>query len=237
MAATNDHHNPLSLTILGNQDKLLIEQAIAFIRDIFLVHEPITAVVNARDTAAAADLFNTLTAGLPAAVAAGGASIVARDTTGQIVGAFLCEELVEEEEQQATLEGPSSLVASVLPFFDELRRDFERLRSPHLHLCGSAPNKTLHICIVAVSTEHQGKGIAGKLLRTAMEEAHRLGFDDMVTEATSESQILFEKAGFHTLKYIPYSEYEYQGQRPLVDARHHGAKLMWRPVQEREHAA
>ena len=111
------------------------------------------------------------------------------------------------------------IMAPVVAFFATLKADLETLRAENLAGTDPLPRKTLHIGTLAVDTAYRGRGLGRKLLEAVLQEAQRQGYDDAFTEATSASQYIFEKVGFYNLRYIKYSEFYFEGKRPLRKRR------------------
>ena len=57
-----------------------------------------------------------------------------------------------------------------------------------------------HIDMMFVHPDHQGRGVAGALLRQVETEAARLGLDRLYTEASITARPFFERKGFHVVE-------------------------------------
>lgn len=56
-----------------------------------------------------------------------------------------------------------------------------------------------HVDMMFVHPDHQGRGVAGALLRTVEAEAARLGLDRLFTEASITARPFFERKGFRVI--------------------------------------
>ena len=56
-----------------------------------------------------------------------------------------------------------------------------------------------HVDMMFVHPDHQGRGVAGALLRTVEAEAARLGLDRLFTEASITARPFFERKGFSVI--------------------------------------
>ncbi|MSP48276.1 MAG: GNAT family N-acetyltransferase [Alphaproteobacteria bacterium] len=56
-----------------------------------------------------------------------------------------------------------------------------------------------HVDMMYVHSDHQGRGVAGALLRQVEAEAARLGLDRLYTEASITARPFFERKGFRVI--------------------------------------
>lgn len=95
-------------------------------------------------------------------------------------------------------------------------------------------NRILHLCMIAVSEQHCGEGLATKLNELSMDLAIQGGAGAIKTEAVSEyAAKSVAKLGFTVISSIDYATFEFNGTKPFADnadllAEHPTARLMAR---------
>jgi ribosomal protein S18 acetylase RimI-like enzyme len=134
-------------------------------------------------------------------------TVLARDQeTGQVIGALITDDFAS-----APPEGMERLGENFAPIFallGELDERYKQGRSFH-------PGEYLHLFMIAVDHQHQGRKVAHNLIRSCLENGIRKGYRTAVAEATGViSQHLFRnKFGFVDRFEVPYKTFVYQGRR------------------------
>ena len=76
------------------------------------------------------------------------------------------------------------------------------------------PGNSLHLYLLGVNPEFQGKGIGKTLVHVTEMVARDRGFNYILVEATSPgTKPICEKLGYESLGNIPYKDYEYKGAK------------------------
>lgn len=156
--------------------------------------------------------------------AAAGLTIVARSKgTGEMLGAFLCE-----DSAAAMPEGIERLSARFEPIFDILGQlDAEYREGREIR-----PGEELHLFLVGVAGRFAGRGVAKRLLAECLANGARRGFRLAVTEATNKtSQHLFRTHGFVERVRRSYRDHRFGGRAHFESIADHGGPiLMDRPL-------
>jgi GNAT superfamily N-acetyltransferase len=104
----------------------------------------------------------------------------------------------------------AEIVSAVVALLDEIR-------SPIKQTLGVGNGVNLHIAAVGVAPGYEGKGIARRLLQSALSAAYNLGFQFAFSECTSvASRMLHEKCGFEHLNSATVSAFVLNGRRPFA---------------------
>ena len=93
----------------------------------------------------------------------------------------------------------------------------EELRSPVKQRLGLGEGLNLHVAALGVAPGYEGKGIARRLLQSALSAAYDRGFQYAFSECTSApSRMLHEKCGFEHLNSISVGAFVLNGRRPFM---------------------
>ncbi len=104
----------------------------------------------------------------------------------------------------------------------------EEVRGPVKDRIGTEAGKCLHIAGIGVAPGYEGRGIAGRLLRTALQAAGARGFRNVLSVSTSRaSRRLHEKFGFECLNSVSARSLVVNGRHPFPD-RDLELYLMWK---------
>ena len=115
----------------------------------------------------------------------------------------------------------AEMVAAVGALLEEIRRPVKDRLAP-------GAGKCLHIAGVGVAPGYEGRGIAGRLLGTALQAAGSLGFRHALSECTSvASRRLHEKFGFECRQSVSTRSIVVNGSHPFPD-RDLEIYLMWK---------
>ncbi len=96
--------------------------------------------------------------------------------------------------------------------------------------------KVLYGLMTAVDPEYAGHALVKHQLDLALYKAKQLGFSEVAGSATSVSQVIFERLGFHVVAEVNYEDYElfkdiyantYTTRHPIKSA-----KMMWCKIDE-----
>ena len=94
----------------------------------------------------------------------------------------------------------------------------EEIRRPVHDWITMGAGKCLHVSAIGVAPGCEGKGIAKRLLQTALSDAGRSGFQVVFSECTSRaSRMLHEKLGFECLKSVSPQTLVVNGEKPFAD--------------------
>ena len=92
------------------------------------------------------------------------------------------------------------------------------IRDPVQDRRGLGSGKCLHVAAIGVAPGYEGKGIAKRLLRTALSDAEERGFQFAFAECTSlASRVLHEGMGFECLKTASARTLVAKGDSPFAD--------------------
>lgn len=139
---------------------------------------------------------------------------MARDRTqlNRGVGFIVCNELTAED----SLRMPDNLTARELGKLSALMSLLEEVRSPVKDRVTLEAGKCMYVSAIGVAPGYEGKGIAKRLLQTALSEAEARGYLYAFSECTSPaSQKLHQKAGFECLKSVSVSTFAINGKYPF----------------------
>lgn len=75
--------------------------------------------------------------------------------------------------------------------------------------------RILHITLLCVASEYSRCGLATLLVNTLIDIATLADYHQIVTDATTLSQDVFIKCGFHSVANIPFSDYIHNGIKPF----------------------
>ncbi len=104
----------------------------------------------------------------------------------------------------------------------------EEVRGPVKDRIGAGAGKCLHIAGIGIAPGYEGRGIAGRLLRIALQAAGARGFRNVLSESTSRaSRRLHEKFGFECLNSVSACSLVVKGRHPFPD-RDLELYLMWK---------
>ena len=158
----------------------------------------------------------TLYAGSHSSSLSQGLCWVARDPAkeNQAVGFIVCDDLVAAHAQEP-LEDLAAQEAEMVSAVGAL---MEEIRSPIKEALALGEGVNLHVAAVGVAPGYEGKGIARRLLQTALSTARDRGFQYAFSECTSNaSRILHEKCGFEVLNSVSINTFVVNGRRPFSD--------------------
>ena len=156
---------------------------------------------------------------------------VARDrhAANKEVGFIVCDDPVVEGNHQV----PEDISEKEKEVFSAVMSLMEELRKPVYDRIGSEAGKCLHVAAVGVAPSYEGKGIATKLLQTALEHATARDFTHVFSECTSMgSRQCHEKIGFQCLHSVPLGEFSVDGERPFAQNNLH-IYLLWKDLSKR----
>ncbi len=137
---------------------------------------------------------------------------VDEDARNALVGFVVCGDPLEQTpsglpEGLSASEAEKALAALAL---------LEQLREPLEERLGGG--RWLHISGVGVAPGYEGRGIATRMLRMALERAGELGYTHAAAECTGPaSRRCHEKCGFRSLHSVRYAEFRHMGRRPFAD--------------------
>ncbi|TWI77347.1 acetyltransferase (GNAT) family protein [Desulfobotulus alkaliphilus] len=132
---------------------------------------------------------------------------------GRAAGFILCEDpafaagLQQKPENLTGDEAERILAVSAL---------HEELLFPLHEMGGTGKGAGLHLTAVGVAPEYEGRGIAMRLMQTALAAACNAGFHYVFSECTGVgSRKLHEKCGFEQLKTIAVKDFLLNGEAPF----------------------
>jgi predicted N-acetyltransferase YhbS len=148
-----------------------------------------------------------------------GLTVVARSSTGQLVGGLLTDDFAIPPPLEIERLSPSFLpILEILESLDAQYRSRRTIRS----------GEYLHLFMLAVDPQFGGRGIAQGLVAHCIENGKRMGYRWAVTEATGlVSQQVFRRIGFEERARIPYCDFRYGGATVFASiTEHDGVALM-----------
>jgi ribosomal protein S18 acetylase RimI-like enzyme len=150
-------------------------------------------------------------------------TIVARNSSGELVGAMFTEDFGTPPPADV-IRVPASF-APVGALLDSLDDEY---RATH----PVVPGSHLHLFMVGVSDSFGGAGIAQTMITLCLTNAARRGYRLAVTEATGRtSQHIFRKLGFQDVCRRSYDQFLYDARRVFESiAAHGGTVLMERSI-------
>ncbi len=146
-------------------------------------------------------------------------TVVARlQPAGTLVGAMLTDDFVS----------PASASSDALPRrFAPIGALLEALDARYRTLRRPSQGKFLHLFMLGVAPDAGGRGIAGTLVRLALENGKKRGYDVAVTEATGKiSQHVFLKQGFSECFRVAYQEFRYDHEAVFEGIADQGAAIL-----------
>jgi len=134
-----------------------------------------------------------------------GLTIIARERSGQLVGAMFSDDFATPPPDLENLPESFAPVGALLEVLDE------EYRGAQMITMGSHA----HLIMLAVSPVMSGKGIAQNLVKFCIENAVKRGYQFAVTEATGPvSQHIFRKLGFRERSMVSYKDFRFN-DRPV----------------------
>jgi ribosomal protein S18 acetylase RimI-like enzyme len=145
-------------------------------------------------------------------------TIVARNSSGELVGAMFTEDFGTSPPADVT-RAPASF-APVGALLDSLDDEY---RATH----PVVPGSHLHLFMVGVSDSFGGAGIAQTMITLCLTNGAQRGYRLAITEATSRtSQHIFRKLGFRDFCTRSYKEFLYEGRHVFESIRAHGGTVL-----------
>lgn len=160
----------------------------------------------------------------PRAIAQGLTVVARLASSGELIGAFLCEDAASEVPA-----GIDRISPKFDPIFDILGQLDQEYRAGLTIREGEA----LHLFLVGVAERFAGRGVAQRLVEGCLEQAARRGYRLAITEATNKiSQHIFRKQGFAERVRRSYVEHRHGGRAVFASiAEHGGPALMDRSIE------
>jgi ribosomal protein S18 acetylase RimI-like enzyme len=147
-----------------------------------------------------------------------GLTIVARNSSSELVGAMLTEDFGTPP--PADVDRAPARFAPVGALLDSLDDEY---RATHPVLPGSH----LHLFMVGVADSFGGAGIAQTMITLGLTNGAQHGYRLAVTEATGRtSQHIFRKLGFQDLCTRSYKEFLHQGTRVFASVEADGGTIL-----------
>ncbi len=159
----------------------------------FLEREPMAHEMYKKNPAEASRDMDLIVEGMTQEMAATGLSNIVRNAQGEVVALLLAEPFVGEP---ITLPDSLGPVGDVLNELHRQCNTFLRERDHH--------TKVVQLAIIANRDDYQGYGFGTLQTKFFFEQARRLGFTDVVTDATSVSQVLFARLGLKSIGEVAY---------------------------------
>ena len=132
-----------------------------------------------------------------------GLTIIARERSGELVGAMFSDDFGTPPPDLGNLPESFAPVGALLEILDE---EYHATQTVNI-------GSHAHLVMLAVSPAMSGKGIAQNLVRLCMENAAKRGYQFAVTEATGPvSQHIFHKLGFHECFMVSYKEFRFHDE-------------------------
>ena len=150
-------------------------------------------------------------------------TVIVRDkSTNEVIGVTLSGDLASDS--PLTPENSENLSDK----FDPIVELLERLETQYKHGKQIKSGEYLHIYMLAVSPDYQGKQIAQNSIQICLNNAREKGYTYAFTEAAnSVSQHIFQKLDFQPRHQILYREFTYQGIPVFANIKgHEGTILM-----------
>jgi ribosomal protein S18 acetylase RimI-like enzyme len=156
---------------------------------------------------------------------------VARDrhAADKKVGFIVCDDPAVEGNQLV----PEDISEKEKEVFSAVMALMGEVRKPVQDRIGSEAGKCLHVAAVGVAPGYEGKGIATKLLQTALEHATAREFTHLFAECTSTgSRRCHEKLGFQCLHSVAVGAFSVDGARPFAQ-NNLDIYLLWKDLTKR----
>ena len=133
-----------------------------------------------------------------------GLSVIAKDQeSGQLIGALIAGNFASDSPLE--IEQISSKFAPIFHLFQSLEDSYKQDKQ-------IGPHEYLHLYMLAVAPQHQGKGIAQALVAITLAHGAKQGYKTALTEAANPtSQHIFRKADFVPHSEILYEQFTYKG--------------------------
>jgi len=145
-----------------------------------------------------------------------GLSFIARHrATGRGAGFVLATDLVHEpygslREQYRATEGFWEKIMHERAFLDELEE-------PYLERERPGKGKILHVTALGVRKEYQGRGLATRLISTAVQHGEKKGFRKALADCTGPASLrAHEKCGFRPAGSLDYRSFTRNGEYPFA---------------------
>ncbi len=150
--------------------------------------------------------------------ATGGLTMVARSSTGEMMGVLLAE-----DSASAFPDGVERLSPKFAPIFDilgELDSEYRRGSIP-------LPGDSLHLFLLGVARRFSRQGVAQGLVERCIAAGGRRGYRKAVTEATNPvSQHIFRKLGFVDRARRAYADHRFDGVPVFASIAAHGGPVL-----------
>lgn len=149
-------------------------------------------------------------------------TVIAKDkSTNEVVGAVIAGDFASDSpldpENSTTLSNKFEPIVELL----------ESLETQYKHGKQIQGREYLHIFVLAVSPDYQGKKIAQNLIQVCLNNAVECGFTYAFTEAANSiSQHIFRKLDFQPRHEILYRNFTYQGVRVFADIEGHKGTIL-----------
>jgi len=145
-----------------------------------------------------------------------GLSFLARDrATGRGAGFVLATDLVHEP--YGSLRDQYSASDHFWEKIMHERAFLDKLEKPYLEREKPGKGKILHVTALGVQKEHQGKGLATRLIRTALWHGEEKGFRKAIADCTGPASLrVHEKCGFTVAGSLDYRSFEGNGEYPFA---------------------
>jgi ribosomal protein S18 acetylase RimI-like enzyme len=150
--------------------------------------------------------------------AAGGCTMIARASTGEMVGALLAEDSAAPFPHG--LERLSPKFDPIFEILTDLEAEYRRGRSV-------LPGDAMHLFLLGVNQAFARQQIAQRLVAGGIELAAARGYRLAVTEATnSVSRHIFQKLGFVERARRGYADYRFGGKAVFAAIASHGGPVL-----------
>ncbi|NMF86036.1 GNAT family N-acetyltransferase [Nodosilinea sp. P-1105] len=209
-----------------------IDEFISFYVDLFHQREPLTKCIGlSRERMLS--IMQTMYARPDSHVLSQGRYWVARDRAeaNRIVGFIVCDDPAAEGASQMPeplMDQEAELLSAVMALSEEVRRPMKKM-------LGLGKGTCLHVAAIGVAPDYEGKGIATRLLQTALVDARTGGFRCAFAECTSlASRRLHEKSGFTSLQTVSVSTLVVNGKRPFTGCKNVDIHLMQQVLDARK---
>jgi ribosomal protein S18 acetylase RimI-like enzyme len=181
--------------------------------EVFSQHDPpaIAAGMSITDIEEIVGIFG------PKALAEG-LTIVARNSSGELVGAMLTEDFGTPP--PCGFAGAPARFAPIVALLESLDDEYRRTHSV-------VPGSHLHLFMVGVSNSFNGAGIAQTMITVCLTNGAEHGYRLAITEATGPvSQHIFRKLGFRELLTSSYRDFLHEGRHPFEPITQYGGTIL-----------
>jgi ribosomal protein S18 acetylase RimI-like enzyme len=132
-------------------------------------------------------------------------TVIARSSTGQMVGALLVQDFAT---------GPPEGMNRIAPAFNPIGALLDGLDESYRQAKKIQPGNFLHLFMLGVPAAFQGKKIGQALVAECLMNGRQRGYRMAVTEATGNaSQHIFRRLGFVERLAAKYADFEFEGRR------------------------